>query len=62
MGLAGTTTSLYAKNVRKSNRYRPPIGDPSICFIKSEFTEKRHSFVNFTNILKIYFLQNGLIG
>ena len=40
----------------------PPIGDPSICSIKWEFTEKTHSFVKLTNnILKIYFFQNGLI-
>ena len=38
----------------KATAAGPPIGDPSICFIKLEFTEKTHSFVNFTNdILKI---------
>ena len=54
MGTAGT---------EKITDTGPPIGYPSICFIKQEFTEKTHSFVNFTNIfLKINFLQNGLIG
>ena len=41
----------------------PPIGNPSICFIKREFTEKTHSFVNFTNnFLKTDLLQKGLIN
>ena len=32
-----------------------------MCFIKEEFTERTHSFVNLTNnFLKIDFLQNGL--
>ena len=40
----------------------PPIGHPSICFIKQEFTETMHSFVNFTDsFLKVDVLQNSLI-
>ena len=66
LGLAGTTTSssiLHIKMSEKTTDTVPPIGHPSICFIKWEFTGKKtHSFVNFTNnFLKIDFLQNGLI-
>ena len=40
----------------------PPISHPSNCFIKREFTEKTHSFINSTNnFLKIDFLKKGLI-
>ena len=52
MGLAGTTTLssiLHIKISEKTTDTRPPIGHPSICFIKLEFTEKAHSFVKFTN-------------
>ena len=61
MGLAGTTTSYSILHIKMSEKITgPPIGHPSICFIK--FTEKTQSCVDFTNnFLKIDFLQNGLI-
>ena len=60
MGLAGTTTFSSILHIKMSKKTtEPPIGHLSI---KREFTEKTHSFVNFTNtFLKIGFLQNGLI-
>ena len=65
MDLVRTTSSssiLHIKMFEKTTDTGPPIGHPTICFIKREFTGKTHSFVNFTNnFLKIDFLQNGLI-
>ena len=66
MGLAGTTISssiLHRKMSGKTTDRGPPIEDPLVCFLKWEFTEKTHSFVNFTyNFLKIDFSQNGFIN
>ena len=53
MGLAGTTTSTSILHIKMSEKITDTglnIGHPSICFIKLEFMEKTHSFVNFTNI------------
>ena len=63
MGLAGTIASSFILDINMSEKITdtgPPIGHPSICFIKWKITEKTHSFVNFTNFLKIVFLQNSL--
>ena len=55
MSSAGTTTSSLHKKCPKMQQIQGlSIGDPSVCFFKYEFTEKMHSFVDFTNnILKI---------
>ena len=61
-GVSRNYSILFTQKMsEKATNTGPSIGDPSIFFIKWEFTEKTHSFVNFTNdILKIDFLENGL--
>ena len=45
----------------KTTGTETPVGHPSFCIIKPEFTEKTDSFVYLTNnFLKIDFLQNDI--
>ena len=63
MCLAGTaTSSLHKKCLKKQHMQDHPLGIHQFALLNGNSWKKTDSFVNFTNnILKIDFLQNGLI-